>query len=106
VQPTCLTVIIAGEPQPHRTEEGEELRLLGCSDVSEKLNASFIRVITIGELGTTLAVTNNRRTLRRNSKENLVAPEIEPGTSELAARDSDHKTTEVVFKMSIYTLYS
>jgi hypothetical protein len=28
-------------------------------DVSEKLSASIIRVITIGELGTTLAVTNN-----------------------------------------------
>jgi hypothetical protein len=34
-------------------------------DVSEKLSASFIRVTRIGELGTTLAVTSNRRTLRR-----------------------------------------
>jgi hypothetical protein len=33
------------------------------TDVSEKLAASFIRVIRIGELGTTLAVTSNRRTL-------------------------------------------
>jgi hypothetical protein len=33
------------------------------TDVSEELNASFIRVTRIGELGTTLAVTNNRRTL-------------------------------------------
>jgi hypothetical protein len=32
------------------------------TDVSKKLSASFIRV-TIGELGTTLAVTSNRRTL-------------------------------------------
>jgi hypothetical protein len=30
----------------------------------EELSASFIRVTRIGELGTTLAVTNNRRTLR------------------------------------------
>jgi hypothetical protein len=30
------------------------------TDVSEELNASFIRVTRIGELGTTLAVTNNR----------------------------------------------
>jgi hypothetical protein len=37
------------------------------SDVSEELSASFIRV-TIGELGTTLAVTSNRRTLQRNTK--------------------------------------
>jgi hypothetical protein len=34
------------------------------TDVSEKLSASFIRVTRIGELGTTLAVTSNRRTLR------------------------------------------
>jgi hypothetical protein len=30
--------------------------------VSEELRASFIRVTIIGELGTTLAVTSNRRT--------------------------------------------
>jgi hypothetical protein len=35
--------------------------------VSEKLSASFIRVTRIAELGTTLAVTSNRRTLRRNT---------------------------------------
>jgi hypothetical protein len=37
------------------------------TDVSEELSASFIRVTRIGELGTTLAVSSNRRTLRRNS---------------------------------------
>jgi hypothetical protein len=37
-------------------------------DVSEKLNASFVRVIRIGKLGTMLAVTSNRSTLRRNTK--------------------------------------
>jgi hypothetical protein len=37
------------------------------TDVSEELSASFIRVTGIGELGTTLAVTSNRRTLRRNT---------------------------------------
>jgi hypothetical protein len=36
------------------------------TDVSEELSAVFIRVTRIGELGTTLAVTGNRRTLRRN----------------------------------------
>jgi hypothetical protein len=35
------------------------------TDVSEELSAFFIRVTRIGELGTTLAVTSNRRTLRR-----------------------------------------
>jgi hypothetical protein len=33
------------------------------TDVSEELSASFIRVTRIGELGTTLAVTSNQRTL-------------------------------------------
>jgi hypothetical protein len=37
------------------------------TDVSEELNAFFIRVTRIGELGT-LAVTSNRRTLRRNAQ--------------------------------------
>jgi hypothetical protein len=31
------------------------------TDVSEERSFSFIRVTRIGELGTTLAVTNNRR---------------------------------------------
>jgi hypothetical protein len=38
---------------------------LVITDVSEELSASFIMVTRIGELGTTLAVTRNRRTLRR-----------------------------------------
>jgi hypothetical protein len=37
------------------------------TDVSEELSASFIGATRIGELETTLAVTSNRRTLRRNS---------------------------------------
>jgi hypothetical protein len=35
-------------------------------DVSEELSASFFKVTRIGEIGLTLAVTSNRRTLRRN----------------------------------------
>jgi hypothetical protein len=35
------------------------------NDVSEKLGTSIIRVTKTVELGTTLAVTSNRRTLRR-----------------------------------------
>jgi hypothetical protein len=38
------------------------------TDVSEELSASSIRVTRIGELGTTLALTSNRRTWRRNTK--------------------------------------
>jgi hypothetical protein len=41
------------------------------TDVSEELSISFIRVTRIGELGTTLAVSSNRRKLRRNP--NLVS---------------------------------
>jgi hypothetical protein len=36
------------------------------TNVSEERNSSIIRVTRIGELGTTLTVTNNRRTLQRN----------------------------------------
>jgi hypothetical protein len=42
------------------------------TDVSEELSASFIRGTRIGELGTALAVTSNRRTVRRNTKRILV----------------------------------
>jgi hypothetical protein len=43
------------------------LRLVALvkSDVSEEISASFIRVKRIDVLGTTLAATSNRRTLRR-----------------------------------------
>jgi hypothetical protein len=41
------------------------------TDVSEELSASFIRVTRIGELRITLAVTSNRRILRRNTERNL-----------------------------------
>jgi hypothetical protein len=39
------------------------------TDISKGLSASFIRVTRICELGTTLAVTSNRRTLPRNAKD-------------------------------------
>jgi hypothetical protein len=39
---------------------------LVITDVSEELSASFIRVTRIGELGRTLAVTSNRRTLAQD----------------------------------------
>jgi hypothetical protein len=37
------------------------------TEVSEELRSSIIRLTRIGELGT-LAVSSNRRTLRRNTK--------------------------------------
>jgi hypothetical protein len=39
------------------------------TDVSEKLRASFSKVTRIGELGTMLTLTSNRRTLRRNTSD-------------------------------------
>jgi hypothetical protein len=42
------------------------------TDVSEELIASCIRMTRIFELGTTLAVTSNRRTLQINTKKYLV----------------------------------
>jgi hypothetical protein len=41
---------------------------LVITDVSEELSASIIRVTRIGELGIKLALTSNRRTLRRNTR--------------------------------------
>jgi hypothetical protein len=37
------------------------------TEVSEERSASIIRVTRIGDLGTTLAATSNRRTQRRNT---------------------------------------
>jgi hypothetical protein len=67
--------------ETRRSKDGlEEWCLLGCyavwlllrTDVSEELSASFISVTRIGELGTTLAVTSNRRTLRSGGRKDSV----------------------------------
>jgi hypothetical protein len=42
------------------------------TDISEDRGSSIIRVIRIGALGTVLAASNNRRTLRRNTILNSV----------------------------------
>jgi hypothetical protein len=47
------------------------------TDVLEELSASFIRVTRIGELGTTLAVTSNRRMLR-SMRQLLVTATVVP----------------------------
>jgi hypothetical protein len=43
------------------------------TDVSEERSASFVRVTRIGELGTSLAITSNRRTLGISSQRASVA---------------------------------
>jgi hypothetical protein len=50
------------------------------TDVSEEPSASFIRVIRICELGTTLTATSNRRMLRR-MRQLLVAASVVPSSS-------------------------
>jgi hypothetical protein len=51
------------------------------TDVSEELRASFIRMTTICELGTTLGVTSNRRTLfLRSVRRLLVTPSVVPSS--------------------------
>jgi hypothetical protein len=53
------------------------------TEVSEELSASIIRVIRIGELGTTLAVTSNRRTLvfLRSVRRLLVTANVVPSST-------------------------
>jgi hypothetical protein len=63
------------------------------TDVSEELSASFITVTRIGELGTTLAVTSNRRTLRRNTKSRL-QKNTQAETSADAVGDETHQLLE------------
>jgi hypothetical protein len=52
------------------------------TDVSEEPNASINRVTRIGELETTLTVTNNRCTLRRNTsvRRLFVTVKVVPGS--------------------------
>jgi hypothetical protein len=57
------------------------------SDVSEECRAPIIRVTRIGELGTMLAVTSNRRTLRKNTMLLLVTANIVPSSPILCHPD-------------------
>jgi hypothetical protein len=64
---------------------------LVSTDVSEERSASFIRVTRIGELGITLAVTSNRRTLRRNTKSSQFLQEPHGVTSQKTPFFSSHR---------------
>jgi hypothetical protein len=50
------------------------------TDPSEELVASIIRVIRFGEQGSTLAVTSNRRTLRRSLRRLIVTANVVPSS--------------------------
>jgi hypothetical protein len=58
------------------------------TDVSEEHSASFIRVTRLGEVGTTLAVTSNRRTLfLRSVRRLLVTANVVPSSPILVTQD-------------------
>jgi hypothetical protein len=57
------------------------------TDVSEELSASFIRMTRIGELGTTLAVTSNRRMLRRNTIDGLETMQVVTSNQRMLRRN-------------------
>jgi hypothetical protein len=90
---TLLLRYLSNRNLEHPGGDGE-WRLLGCyarvahvrTDVTKELYASIIRVTRIGELGTTLAVTSNRRTLRRNTsvRRLLVTASVVPSSPILA----------------------
>jgi hypothetical protein len=68
------------------------------TDVSEDPSASFIRVTRICELGTTLAATINRRTLRRNTKSHGVTSQKTPSYQYLFLED----VTEMFQQLQLY----
>jgi hypothetical protein len=75
------------------------------TDVWEELSSSLIRVTKIGELGTTLAVTSNRRTLRRNAISPISSKEV-LSSSETRFLHEPHgvtsqKTPFIIWNMSV-----
>jgi hypothetical protein len=54
--------------------------------VSEELSASIISVTRIGQLGTTLAVTSNRCTLRRNTNVTLMKEALSSSETSILTR--------------------
>jgi hypothetical protein len=67
---------------------------LARTDVSKEPNASFIRVTRIGELGTTLAATNNQVFLR-SVRRLLVAASVVPSSPTLVTLKKEALSSSV-----------
>jgi hypothetical protein len=74
--------------------------------VSEEVSASFISVTRIGELGTTLAVTSNRRTLQRNANTNKLSTAHRVESGRVAGWDTilEAEMSEVRFLLRLLNL--
>jgi hypothetical protein len=66
------------------------------NDVSEERIASIVSVTRIDELGTTLAVTNNRRTLRKDTLVTLMMEAIQFSETSVLKRAARSKIQEHV----------
>jgi hypothetical protein len=73
------------------------------TDVSEELSASIIRVTRICELGRTLAVTGNRRKLRRNVRLLLVTANVVPSSPILVALIKEELSSSETSVLTITT---
>jgi hypothetical protein len=72
------------------------LRLVALvrTDISEEPSASIIRVKRIGELGTMLALTSNRRTLRRNTILYIVFEALSSSETSVLTRSTQRNISE------------
>jgi hypothetical protein len=72
------------------------------TDVSEELSAPFIRVTRIGEVGTTLAITSNHRSVGRklNTSESIIGGHVQKGRHVLCLLDQSNAERSLVYEYS------
>jgi hypothetical protein len=91
-----------------RVPSSETLRRVALvrTEVSKELSASFIRVTRIGKLGTTLAVTSNRHSLRWRRYDPSKRQQIQEPQGETSQKTAffiliDVKTSNLTFSISV-----